>query len=95
MKFTNEHYKKLTNHLKGFLARYSIEELVSHMDMMKENPKIKNHLKAYRWDILFASGFRVGDGVGVDGDVNGDYTDSHIDTALRKFFDHKEQICQE
>jgi len=39
----------------------------------------------FRWDMYHASGFRVGDGIGIIGDINiPDCADSHIDTALRK-----------
>lgn len=41
--------------------------------------------KRYRWDLLYASGLKIGDGVGMPGDVNlyAYMDDSHIDTALR------------
>lgn len=41
--------------------------------------------KRYRWDLLYVSGIKIGDGVGMQGDVNlyAYMTDAHIDTALR------------
>jgi hypothetical protein len=41
--------------------------------------------KRYRWDLLYASRCKIGDGVGSQGDVNlyAYMDDSHIDTALR------------
>lgn len=39
----------------------------------------------YRWDLLHASGLKIGDGVGIQGDLNlySYLDDTHIDTALR------------
>lgn len=39
----------------------------------------------YRWDLLYASGLRLGDGVGMQGDLNlyAYLDDTHIDSALR------------
>ena len=41
----------------------------------------------YRWDLLNASGLKIGDGVGIQGDLNlyQYLTDEHIDSALRSF----------
>jgi hypothetical protein len=45
----------------------------------------KNLDMRYRWDLLYASRLKVGDGVGIQGDVNlyAYLDDTHIDTALR------------
>jgi hypothetical protein len=42
--------------------------------------------KRYRWDLLWASGLKIGDGVGVPGDLNlyAYLNDDHIDSALRQ-----------
>lgn len=39
----------------------------------------------YRWDLLNASGLKIGDGVGIPGDLNlyQYLNDAHIDSALR------------
>ena len=39
----------------------------------------------YRWDLLYASGLKLGDGVGVRGDLDlyAYLDDDHIDSALR------------
>jgi hypothetical protein len=41
--------------------------------------------KRFRWDLLHATGLRIGDGIGMQGDVNiyAYANDDHIDTALR------------
>nr|WP_258559843.1 hypothetical protein [Comamonas testosteroni] len=43
--------------------------------------------KRYRWDLLHLSRIKIGDGVGVQGNVNlySYMDDSHIDSALRSF----------
>ena len=49
--------------------------------------KCKDLDKRYRWDLLYSSKLRIGDGVGVQGDLNlyGYMDDSHIDSALKSF----------
>ena len=44
-----------------------------------------------RWDLLWGSKIKIGDGVGIKGDLNlYEYmNDNHIDTALRKITDMK------
>jgi hypothetical protein len=41
--------------------------------------------KRYRWDLLYASRIKIGDGIGSRGDIDlyAYMDDSHIDTALR------------
>ena len=43
--------------------------------------------KRYRWDLLYRSRIKIGDGVGIQGDVNlySYMDDNHIDSALRSF----------
>ena len=43
--------------------------------------------KRYRWDLLYISRIKIGDGVGAQGNVNlySYMDDSHIDSALRSF----------
>ena len=40
----------------------------------------------YRWDLLYMSRLKIGDGVGIKGDVDiyGYANDDHLDTALRR-----------
>lgn len=46
--------------------------------------KVKDLNKRYRWDVLYASGLKIGDGVGTSGlPLYGYLDDTHIDTALR------------
>jgi len=41
--------------------------------------------RRYRWDLFWASGVKIGDGVGLSGDIieSRDFNDDHLDTALR------------
>lgn len=89
MKMSQEHFEKLSEALKTFIDDQPPQSLESLYQTLKDNPKVKNVDMAYRWQILHASNFRIGDGRGLHGDINGEYTDDHVDTALRKFFGHK------
>lgn len=49
--------------------------------------KYKEHGLSYKrfcWDLFYASKFRVGDGIGITGDINiKGCNDSHIETAIK------------
>ena len=47
--------------------------------------QVKDLDKRYRWDLLWMSKIKIGDGVGVKGDIDlyAYMDDTHIDTALR------------
>ena len=90
MKMTKEHYDKLASALQAYLSKTGIDALALYYASLRKNKRIKNPDMAFRWGILHKSDFRIGDGRGLIGDINGDYNDNHIDTALRKFFKHKE-----
>jgi len=62
------------------------------MSVIEKNPDVEQRYKdqgltpmRLRWDILYASRIKLGDGVGMQGDVNvyAYANDDHIDTALR------------
>lgn len=46
---------------------------------------VKDKDKRYRWDLLWASKLKIGDGKGIKGDLDlyAYLNDDHIDTALR------------
>lgn len=48
---------------------------------------VKDLNKRYRWDLLYASRLKIGDGLGIKGDVDlyAYLNDNHIDSALRSF----------
>ena len=49
--------------------------------------RCKDRDMRYRWDLLYMSRLRLGDGVGMKGDLNlySYLNDKHIDAALRSF----------
>lgn len=51
----------------------------------KNSRAVKDLNKRYRWDLLWLSGLKIGDGAGVKGDLDlySYMEDGHIDTALR------------
>lgn len=76
------------NTLKSF-----IEKTVNGFDVDIESKYDEAGLskKRFRWDMLYMSKIKIGDGIGI---INGDIidpnlNDDHIDTALRKIFTHK------
>jgi len=73
MKFSKEHYEIL----KAGIAKIDVPE-----EKVKELYK-NLRKRRFRWDLLWVSKVRIGDGVGIHGDINGDYNDENIDTALR------------
>lgn len=78
MKITNEDYK---------LLKQAIEPL---MNEAVEKHYVDNNLSSMRmrWDVLYASKVKIGDDVGIQGDINlyAYMNDTHIDTALRTIF---------
>jgi hypothetical protein len=47
--------------------------------------RVRDLNKRYRWDLLYASSIKIGDGVGIKGDIDLYYyaDDMAVDTALR------------
>ena len=75
MKFSNDDYEFLANRIKSVAEKNSNNDYAFYADKTKLR---------FRWDLFWASKVRIGNGVGIIGDINGNYEDSHIDTALRK-----------
>lgn len=48
---------------------------------------VKDLDRRYRWDLLYFSKLKIGDGVGIKGDLDlyAYMNDTHIDTALKSF----------
>lgn len=86
MKFTQEHLSILKTGIdKAIESNGGEEALVS---IYKEGAfpradKTKDLQRRFCWDLFWASGVKIGDGIGTHGDIIGDYTDEHIYTALR------------
>ena len=76
MKMKKEHYDVLKQHILDTIPKIPSQEAY------KENGLSD---KRYRWDLLYKSGLKIGDGVGTQGLPLYAYMDDmHIDTALRK-----------
>ena len=46
--------------------------------------KVKDLQRRFCFDLFYASGIRIGDGIGINGDIIGNYNDEHIYTALKR-----------
>lgn len=75
MKFSNEHY--------AFLSAKVADVVNNNKKSYLEEVYAELSKRRFRWDLFWASNVKIGNGVGIDGDINGDYNDEHIDTALR------------
>lgn len=75
MKMKKEHYKVLEAAIAPKMHEYPKHAYI----------KGGHSAKRYRWDLLYISGLRIGDGVGMDGlPLYAYLNDDHIDTALRQ-----------
>ena len=83
MKFTNEHLSKLQAAVNIVLANpfYTVDDY-EHGRIPRAS-KVQCLQTRFCFDLLYASGFKIGDGVGIHGDINGEYNDTHILTALK------------
>ena len=81
MKIKPEHYKIL----KDGIEKLGIDKIKLHkMDLPFMTPAPKDLDKRVRWDCLYATNIKIGDGIGQDGlPLYAYLDDSHIDTALR------------
>lgn len=68
------------------VLKAAVEQVLdAHPQAMAEYRKLERTPMRFRWDVLWKSGLKIGDGVGMSGDVNlyAYANDDHIDTALR------------
>ena len=81
MKITQEHYKIL----KDGIEKLGIDKIKLHkMDLPFSVRPPKDLDMRVRWDCLYATKIKIGDGIGMDGlPLYAYLDDSHIDTALR------------
>jgi len=77
MKITPSDYTTLKNLLRDTVKKYQTDYPVYAKN---------GWYTKYRWDVLHKSGIKIGDGVGIAGNIHlyAYLNDSHIDTALRK-----------
>ena len=81
MKITQEHYKILKDGIKNL----GIDKIKLYkMDLPFSLRPPKDLDMRVRWDCLYATKIKIGDGIGQDGlPLYAYLDDSHIDTALR------------
>ncbi len=89
MKIRQEDKEKLFKMLDDALLP-RIEEVKKHR-LLKLGKDIE---KRFRWDCFWASKIRIGDGVGIHGDINlySYMNDEHIDTALKAYIENRPEF---
>lgn len=90
-KMTDEDYKILSSHLDKYINQFGKEKLLEYKEQLRNSPKVKDVEMRFRWDILWASKLKIGDGKGMSGDVNlyAYLNDNQIDTALKYYMKSK------
>tara|TARA_R110000772_G_scaffold135763_1_gene244337 strand:+ start:77 stop:358 length:282 start_codon:yes stop_codon:yes gene_type:complete len=83
MKFTTEHLTKLKAAIDTVLEKHPNAIYEYEHGHMHSPDKVKCLQTRFCYDLMYASKFKIGDGIGIQGDINGDYNDSHILTALK------------
>ena len=85
MKITEDDYKKFQKWIHVWMHEYGLKKLREYKEGLKNDQRVKDIDKRFRWDILYATKIKIGDGEGQHGDINlySYMDDSHIDTALR------------
>ena len=80
---TKEHVEILKAAIDKVLVKYpNVIKEYENGDFPRSD-KVKDLQKRFCFDLFFATGIRIGDGIGIIGDINGDYADTHIYTALK------------
>ena len=87
MKIKPEHKEKLFALLDERLSKIGWDVVKKHKELSLGN----NKAMRFRWDLLWASKIKIGDSVGMSGDIAlYDYmNDEHIDTVLRKYVEER------
>ena len=81
MKMTAEHYETI----KAAMQTIPVVDILAHRDYIIAEGKAQDVDKRLRWDCLYATKIKLGDGRGCSGlPVYAYLHDSHIDTALKQ-----------
>jgi hypothetical protein len=85
MKFTPQHLAILKAGINRVLAKNPTIIEQYQTGQFTRSERVKDLQKRFCWDLFWATGFRIGDGVGMDTNcgITGDYHDDHIFTALK------------
>ena len=81
MKMKKEHYDIIKKAI-SLIPKSAAKE---HREFIKQEGKAKDIEKRLRWDMLYATQIKIGDGKGMSGLPLYEYlSDNHIDTALKQ-----------
>lgn len=87
---TQKDYNKLKGYLDRAVEKHGPWALRQHRKLKLG----KDHDKRFAWDIFYFSGVKLGDGVGMPGDIDlyAYLDDDHITTALLKYVREREDL---
>ena len=90
MKISDNDYDKLKKFLDHGIEQIGIKKLLEH----KNKHLGKDINKRFRWDIFRLSNIKIGDGKGIQGDINlySYMNDEHIDTALKHYVSNNDLL---
>ena len=90
-KMSDEDYKVLESFLDRVVRKLGKKKLAEYKEKLAEDPRVRDLEKRFRWDLLWASKIKIGDGRGVKGDVDlyAYMNDAQIDTALKHYVQSK------
>ena len=83
MKMKPEHFTILKTAIDSILEKHPELPGQYKRGEFPRAEKTRDLQRRFCFDLFYASGIKIGDGIGTHGDINGDYDDSHIYTALR------------
>lgn len=87
LKIKPEDRKKLELYLDNYVNKVGREKLAEYKERLKSDSKVKDIEERFRWDLLYNSGIRIGDGKGMSGDIElySYMNDNHIDSVLKDY----------
>ena len=83
MKMTSEHLSILKTGVDKVLSANPNAVAMYSKGEFPRADKVKDLQRRFCFDLFYASGVKIGDGVGTQGDIIGAYTDDHLYTALK------------
>jgi len=90
MKITARDYEKLKQVLDRTIERLGVSRIKDHRSLRLG----KDINRRFAWDLLNASNIVIGDGKGINGDINlyAYMNDDHITTAVLKYVKDREDL---
>ena len=84
MKFTVEHLSILKAGIDRVLINNPNAPELYEAGHFARSEKVKDLQKRFCFALFYASHIKIGDGIGTQGDIIGNYTDIHLYTALKQ-----------